>query len=177
MRLESEKMEHRACKEAFKFERDRREESDRSLEFMYDVAQQTGSIADGLRAQLANLQLHPGDNLDSTPSTARLVLDLHLAKDRAKLLEDSVKARDPQISSEMRLLDMVAENDDLKRRLHESNEQLGQLQQSQDRSKQELTHAREELFNLQSIINGSIVEVKDSGDDERRGRKRTRRAR
>lgn len=50
--LAEERREHRACQEAFQFERERREEADNLVGRLFELLEEAGGIADDLRIQL-----------------------------------------------------------------------------------------------------------------------------
>ncbi len=86
-KLDEERLEHSATREELEFERQRHRETEKLFDLAYEAAQESGVLVDCLRAQFAELQGNPTIS-GPVPTTAELMLDLRVTKEKLKWLED-----------------------------------------------------------------------------------------
>jgi hypothetical protein len=118
--LAEERLEHRACQEALQFERERREEADNLVGRLFELIERAGEIADNLRVQLMQAKgTHVPSPFDCWPqwSTMGLLIELHLAKSKAKVLEQVVLSGERETGTAAELLREIAKNHQLQMRL------------------------------------------------------------
>ncbi|KAI9766700.1 MAG: hypothetical protein M1840_006344 [Geoglossum simile] len=174
-KLEDERLEHRGCKEALQFEKNRHDEADRCVECAYDVARQAGEITDSLRSENAKLKGNQlaDDTVDSkpAPSTADLLFDLSIARKKADVFQGIANANDPAAFSEVQILKVMDENDDLQRRLHDAEYKTAQSEQTRDEIEAQLDSARAKIAYLQQTTETSSIGSGMNGE-KRSGKRR-----
>jgi hypothetical protein len=113
--LARERLEHRACQEELQFERDRRQEADNLVGRLFELIEQAGEIADNLQIQLMQGTRTPSGV--NCWSTAQVLMELHLAKSKAKILEQIVLSGQRETETAGQLLREIEENHQLQMRL------------------------------------------------------------
>jgi hypothetical protein len=118
--LAQEQLQHRACQEELRFERERREEADLLVGRLFELIGQAGEIADNLRIQLMQAKgIQVPSALDCWPqwSTMGLLIELHLARSKAKILEEIVLSGQRETKTATELLREIARNHELQMKL------------------------------------------------------------